>query len=151
MKYPSTWTKKDDGDIAAEIANALKWSWDVPADKVKARVEKGWVTLEGELEWNVQSDAATRAVRNLVGVTGVSNSIKIKPHASEAVEKADIESALKRNWSVSSEDIRVQVAGHKATRTGTVDSWYQKDEAERIAWNAPGVWNVANELLVEYA
>jgi osmotically-inducible protein OsmY len=103
------------------------------------------------LEWNYQSDAAEEAVRNLVGVMGVSNNIKIKSRTEEVVEKAAIDSALKRNWSLSDQEIRVSVFGHTATLTGTVDSWYQKDEAERLAWNAPGVWKVGNELVVEYA
>jgi osmotically-inducible protein OsmY len=84
-------------------------------------------------------------------VAGVSNNIKVKPRTDDVIEKADIESALKRNWSVADQDILVSVSGHKATLTGTVDSWYQKDEAGRIAWNAPGVWNVGNDLIVEYS
>jgi len=150
VKYASNWAKKDDAAVAAEIVNAFKWNWEVPSDKVKARVEKGWVTLEGELEWNFQSDSALKAVRNLTGVTGVSNNIRIKSRSEDAIETSDIENALKRNSSISDEDIRVKVSGHKATLTGTVDSWYQKDEAGRIAWNAPGVWSVENDLLVEY-
>ncbi len=150
IKYPGNWAKKDDGDIAVEIVNAFKWNWEVPADKVKAKVEKGWITLEGELEWKFQSDAATKAVRNLLGVTGVMNNIRIKSSNNDVIEKEDIESALERNSSVSDQDIEVKVIGHKATLTGTVDTWYQKDEASRIAWNAPGVWNVENELVVEY-
>jgi osmotically-inducible protein OsmY len=150
VKYPSTWAKKDDNDIAAEVVNAFKWNWQIPSDKVKARVEKGWVTLEGELEWKHQSDAATSAVKDLLGVAGVSNNIKIKSTAEDVIEKADIENALERNWSVSAQDIQVKVSGQKATLTGTVDSWYQKDEAGRIAWKAPGVWSVEDELLVEY-
>jgi osmotically-inducible protein OsmY len=151
VKYPSEWAKKDDNDIAAEVVNAFKWNWEVPTGKVKAKVEKAWVTLEGELAWKFQSDAAASAVKALLGVAGVSNNIKIKSQAEDVLEKADIESALERNWSVSDQEIQVKVSGHKATLTGTVDSWYQKDEAGRIAWNAPGVWNVENELRVEYA
>ena len=151
IKYPNSWAKKDDSDIATEIVNAFKWNWEVPSDKVKARVEKGWVTLEGELEWNYQSDAAKDAVRNLLGVTGVTNNIRVKSRTDEAIEKDEIESALKRNWTLSDKDIRVTVSGHKATLAGVVDSWYQKDEAARLAWNAPGVWFVGNELVVEYA
>ena len=151
IKYPSSWAKKDDNDIATEVVNAFKWKFEVPSDKVTARVEKGWVTLEGQVDWTFQSVAAKEAVRNLLGVTGVSNNIKVKPATEDAIEKADIESALRRNWSVSDNDIRVTVSGHKATLTGTVDSWYQKEEAGRIAGNAPGVWNVGNDLVVEYA
>ena len=151
VKYGVNWGKKDDNEIATEIVNAFKWHWEVPADKISARVEKGWVTLDGQVEWNFQSNAAKAAVANLLGVTGVSNNLKIKSLTDDAIEKEDIESALKRNWSVSGKDIRVAVSDHKATLTGTVDSWYQKDEAGRIAWRAPGVWNVGNELVVEYA
>jgi osmotically-inducible protein OsmY len=151
IKYPSSWAKKDDNDIAAEIVNAFKWSPDIPSTQVTARVEKGWVTLEGQVEWNFQSDASKESVRGLSGVTGVSNNIKVRSRSEDAIEKADIESALRRNWSLAHKDISVTVSGHKATLKGMVDSWYQKDEAERIAWNATGVWNVGNELVVEYA
>jgi osmotically-inducible protein OsmY len=150
IKYPNSWAGTDDSDIATEVVNAFKWNPDVPAAQVTAKVEKGWVTLDGQVEWNFQSDAAKLSVRSLSGVTGVSNNIKVKSRAEDAIEKSAIESALKRNWSLSSKDIRVAVSGHKATLNGMVDSWYQKDEAERIAWNAPGVWNVGNELVVDY-
>jgi osmotically-inducible protein OsmY len=100
VKYASDWAKKDDNDIATEIVNAFKWNWEVPADKVTARVEKGWVTLEGQVEWNFQRDHAQEAVKNLLGVTGVSNNVTVKPRTEDAIEKADIESALQRNWSV---------------------------------------------------
>jgi osmotically-inducible protein OsmY len=150
VKFNSSFGKKDDNEIAAEVVNAFKWNWRVPNDKVKVKVENGWITLDGDLAWNYEREAAKDAVKNLLGVTGVSNNIQIKSDATEAAEKSDIESALKRNWSIYDNDIDVKVSGHKATLTGTVDSWYQKDEAGRIAFNAPGVWSVENELLVDY-
>jgi osmotically-inducible protein OsmY len=151
VKYSSTWAKKDDNEIATEILHALKWNWRVPTDKVKVQVEKGWVTLGGELEWNYQREAAKDAVRNLLGVTGVSNNITILPEAQDLIEKKNVESALRRNWwSVNDSDITVKVLGNKVTLTGTVKSWYQKSEAARIAWNAPGIRTVDNELAVEY-
>jgi osmotically-inducible protein OsmY len=150
VKFNNSWAKTSDGEIATEVLNAFKWNWRVPNDKVKVKVESGWVTLEGELEFNYQADAAKDAVKNLLGVTGVSNNIKIKSTTMEVAEKADIESALKRNWSIYDNDIDVKVSGHKATLTGTVDSWYQKEEAGRITFNAPGVWSVDNELVVDY-
>ena len=150
VKFSNGFGKKDDNEIANEVVNAFKWNWRIPNDKVKVKVERGWVTLEGELEWNSQKEAATNAVKNLLGVTGVSNSITIKSDAMETIEKADIESALKRNWSIYDKDITVKVSGHKATLSGTVDSWYQRNEAGKIAFNAPGVWTVNNELIVDY-
>jgi osmotically-inducible protein OsmY len=141
---------KNDNEIATEVVNAFKWSWEVPSDKVKIKIEDGWVTLSGEVAWNYQKEAAKKSVRNLTGVKGVTNSITIKAESHEAVEQKEIEYALKRNWSLDGEDIHVNVSGTNVTLSGTVDSWYQKDEAGRIAWNAPGVWSVNNELTIDY-
>jgi osmotically-inducible protein OsmY len=150
VKYSNNGAKKDDNEIATEIVNAFKWNWRIPNDKVKVRVEKGWVTLEGELEFNYQREAAKDAVKNLLGVTGVSNDITIKSEIQDQIEKRDIENAFKRNWSLNDRDITVKVSGHKVTLTGTVNSSYQKSEAGLAAWNAPGVWTVNNELFVSY-
>ncbi|MBC6110971.1 BON domain-containing protein [Pedobacter fastidiosus] len=144
------WGAKEDGDIAREVLNALKWSWQVPNDKVEVKVEKGWVTLEGELSWNYQKDAAKTAIKNLLGVKGVINSIKIASEVKDAVEKGDIERAIARNWSINDQDIHVNVSGNRVTLSGEVSSLFQKDEAQRIAWNAPGVWYVDNEISVQY-
>ena len=150
LNFGRSWDKKDDNEIATEVINALKWNWQVPNDKVKVKVEKGWVTLQGKLEWNYQKDAAKAAVGNLLGVTGVSNNITIKSEAEDQIEKRDIENAFRRNWSLDDKDITVKVLEHKVTLSGTVDSWYQKDEAARITWNAPGVWEIDNKLVVNY-
>jgi osmotically-inducible protein OsmY len=114
------------------------------------KVEKGWVTLEGELNWNYQKLAAKDLVKNLLGVTGVSNNITIKSETKGQIEKKDIENALRRNWSLGDKNIQVKVSGHNVTLTGAVTSWPQKDCAGQIAWNAPGVWTVDNELFVEF-
>jgi len=150
IKFGSNWSKKDDNEIATEVVNALRWNWQIPGDKVKVKVEKGWVTLSGELQWNFQKEATKDAVKNLLGVTGVSNKITIKSDTRDRIEEKDIESALRRNWSIADKDIGVKVSGHTVTLTGMVNSWYQREEAERIAWNAPGVWVVDNELVIEY-
>ena len=144
------WGKTTDAEIAAEVLRVLKWNWKVPNNKVKVKVEDGLITLEGDLHWNYQREAAKTAIQNLMGVTGVTNNIKIQSESDDAVEKMSIESALRRNWSVNDDDIHVEVSGTTVTLTGTVKSWYQRDEAEKIAWNALGVWSVDNELIVEY-
>ena len=141
---------KDDNEIAHNVLNAFNWNWEVPKDKIKITVENGWVRLEAELQWNYQKEAAKKSVHNLVGVKGISNDIIIKSEANDKIEKGNIESALARHWSLNSEDIQVEVSDNKVTLSGIVDSWYERTEAERIAWNAPGVWQVQNELVLEF-
>lgn len=150
VHYDSFWSKKTDEDIANEVINALQWNWNVPNDSVKTKVEDGWVTLEGDLAWNYQRESAQNAVKNLVGVKGLTCNIKIKSDTSDNVEKVAIEKALSRNWSINDNDIEVKVNSNEVTLSGTVDSYFQKDEAEKIAWKAPGVWTVNNELSVGY-
>jgi osmotically-inducible protein OsmY len=142
-------SKKNDTEIANEIVNAFKWNWSIPDDKVKVIVEDGWVTLEGELEWNSQKKAAEKAVSNLIGVKFVTNNITIKSDVYDKINQRDIERALERNNSINHRHMRVTVSGNRVTLYGTADSWYDKDEAARIAWNAPGVWKVENDLNVE--
>ncbi len=149
VRYPSSYSKTN-AEIADEVVAALKARWDVADEKVKVKVESGWVTLTGELSWHFQKEAAHDAIKGLMGVTGVTNNITIKSESMEAVEKADIESALKRNWAFCDSDIHVKVTGHRATLTGTVNSLYRKDKAGSIAWNAPGIWSVDNELVVDW-
>ncbi|WP_225869564.1 BON domain-containing protein [Pedobacter psychroterrae] len=141
---------KEDEEIAREVLNALKWNWQVPGEKITVKVEDGWITLTGTINWNYQKDAAKNAVKNLLGVKGVTNNITIESEIHDAVEKKQIESAIDRNWSINAQDIQVKVSGNRVTLTGTVNSIYQKDEAQRMAWNAPGVWFVDNELEIEY-
>ena len=140
----------DDADIAKEVVKAFKWDWQVPNDKVTVTVEKGWVTLDGALHWNFQRSAAVKAARKQLGVAGVTNKIVIESISTEAVEQADVESALRRSAAIDDARIQVAVAGHAVTLSGAVGSWYQKEEAERLAWQAPGIWHVHNELLVHY-
>lgn len=149
IKYNGT-GKKDDAQIAADILSAFTWNWEFPSEKVKVKVEAGWVTLEGELNWNYQRESAKNSVKNISGVLGVTNQIKISHSSDDEIEKRDIEHALERNWAVDDRNIKVHVTGSQVTLNGKVHSLYQKDEAGRIAWKAPGVLTVANELVVEY-
>jgi osmotically-inducible protein OsmY len=140
---------KSDSEIARDVLNAFKWNLEVPNDKVKVKVENGWVTLEGSLQWNYEKVAANTSISKIIGIKGVSNYISISSDVIDDIEKMDIERAIKRNWSLDDKNIIVEVLGSKVTLLGTVDSGYQKEEAGRISWNAPGVLFVDNKLVIE--
>ena len=149
VKFGSDQEKKDDSEIADEIIKAAKGNWDIPKDKIKAKVENGWVTLSGEVDFYYQKEAVEDLVKNYSGVTGVTNNITIE-ESDDQVEEKDIEKALRRNWFIDDSNIEVHVSNHDVTLTGSVESWFERDKAEQIAWNALGVWNVNNQLVVDY-
>ncbi|MEI3789342.1 MULTISPECIES: BON domain-containing protein [unclassified Chryseobacterium] len=148
VKLPSSWTKAD-AEVAKEVLDALKSNYSIPNDKIMIKVEDGWVTLEGELPWHYQKEEVERAVKYLTGVKGLIDKIKVKSELDDAIQKKDIEDALKRS-SIYDSEIKVSVLGTTATLTGTANSLYQKEEAGRIAWKTRGIWNVKNELEVNY-
>lgn len=149
IDYGSSFTMSD-AEIAKDVLSAWRYNWEVPNNQIKVKVENGWVSLEGEVPWKYQEEAAEKAIKNLSGVKGISNLIKVKSESTDILEKKDVEDALKRNWSINSKDIKVEVQYNNVKLKGLVHSLYQKEEAGRLAWNAPGVRSVANELAVVY-
>ena len=139
--------KLGDEEIASHTANRLQWDSAFPNGTVKAKVEKGWVTLTGEVDWNYQRDAAENDVRRLWGVVGVSNDIAIKPKPNASNIRDKIMVALDRSW-VNRATIDVTALGGKVTLTGTVDTSLERDEAGSTAWAAPGTTSVQNDLTV---
>jgi osmotically-inducible protein OsmY len=137
--------KRTDADIARNAASVLQWMTNLPKDSVKVMVENGIVTLSGELPWQYQRIAASDAVRYLAGVTGVYNTIAIKPAATSAVVKNQIEDALKRQANIDAQKISVSVAGAEVTISGVVHSWAERNLVTHSAWGTPGVRNVVDQ------
>jgi osmotically-inducible protein OsmY len=146
VKLPSSAVRTDE-EIAKAAKQALESSWEIPAS-VKVSVEKGWLTLHGEVEWHYQKEAAERKVRDIVGVRGVINQIEIKPKVKPDDVKRRIESALIRTAETDAKNIQVEVKDGRVVLRGRVHSWYEKEEAKREAWLAPGVREVVDELVI---
>lgn len=146
--------RKSDTEIAEAVINALKWHSAVQEEKIKIKVEDGIVKLEGEVEWEYQRNNAKIAIENLTGVRSVINLILVKPKVSASDIEKRISSAFHRSATIDSEKITASVSGNKVILSGTVSSYAEKEEAERVAWAAPGVSSVDSKLEIkipEYA
>lgn len=139
-------SKRTDGDVAQAVENVLEWTSSLPAGAIKVMVEGGWVTLSGDVDWQYQRQAATDSVRCLMGVTGVSDQISIKPSVTATAVKSDIEAALKRTSIADARQISVAVHGSDVTLSGTVHSWDERCTATNSAWGTPGVRNVVDMM-----
>ena len=138
---------KTDEEIARAALNALQWNYSVPND-IKVSVQKGWVTLNGEAEWDYQRNAAKNSVSELLGVSGVTNMITIKSKVQPSDIQTRIEEALKRSAESEGKKISVSVSGDKVTLTGNVHSISEKEDAKFAAWMAPGIMTVENNLTI---
>ena len=141
-------TKRGDDDIAAAVVDRLSWDASIPRDSVKVKVEKGWVTLTGEVDWYYQKSAVEQEIRWLFGVVGVSNQVTIKLRPDTGKIGDDISHALHRSWLFDSKTINVSATGGHIRLTGTVRSPYESQVAATTAWAAPGATAVENDLRI---
>jgi osmotically-inducible protein OsmY len=141
-------TKRSDDDIAAAAIYRLAWNVSVPKDSVIVRVENGWVTLTGQVDWWYQREAVEHDIRPLLGVVGVSNQTTIKPRVDTATLSDDITHALHRSWYFNPDNIHVRADGGRIVLTGTVQSPHDRQVAAETAWSAPGATNVENDIAV---
>jgi osmotically-inducible protein OsmY len=148
VRLPST-DQRPDPDIARDAVEALKMQLPFSYQNVKVIVRDGWITLEGEAEWNYQKEKAEMAVRSVKGGKGVINAVTVKPKVAAAEIKRKIEEALKRSAEVDAKNIQVEASDGEVVLKGTVHSWVEREEAERAAWLAPGIRRVEDRIVVQ--
>lgn len=147
IKLPSG-HERTDRDIATAALNALKWSSFVPEECVKVKVEDGRITLEGEVEWQFQKKSATSALKNLIGLQGINNHLKVKPQITPIIVKDVIRKALERRADVEADRIDIITEGGKIILKGNVRSWTEKAAVEQAVWSTPGVVEVKDEMRI---
>jgi osmotically-inducible protein OsmY len=147
VKLPDRITP-DDANIAQRALSALDWNVAVPKGRVKLTVAQGWITLEGEVEWYYQKNAAEDAVRNLMGVRGITNAMVLRPRLQAGEVKDKIEAALRRNAEIDAKHISVEAHAGTVVLRGDVRSWAEHEDAVHAAWSAPGVINVEDHIAI---
>ena len=140
--------ERPDPEIARDAIQRIKSELPFARDEIRVVVKSGWVTLEGEVEWNYQRGRAEAAVRRVRGLKGVTNSIEVKPHVAPSEIRRKIEDALRRAAEIDAGRITVETVGSEVILRGTVRSWAERQEAERAAWWAPGVSKVDNRIII---
>jgi osmotically-inducible protein OsmY len=138
----------NDDEIALRAANVIDWDSSIPDGEVKIKVENGYVTLSGEVDWRYQANRARDHAAALSGVRGVTNLISVKPHVTPGDVKQRIEKALTRSAEIEAKAIKVKVLGGQVTLEGEVDAWHDRDVARQAAWAAPGVKSVVDHIRI---
>lgn len=142
--------KTADPEIARRILDIFAWDVTIPDDRIDVKVENGWVTLTGNVDWRYQRDAAYRAASKIHGVTGVTNLVDVSklPTAHDVRER--IVAAIKRSADIDAGAITVLTDGGKVMLGGRVKAWHERDVAERAAWAVPGVTKVEDDIIVAF-
>ena len=147
VRMPSV-DERPDPEIARDAVSSIKGQLPISSERIKVIVKNGWVTLEGQVEWQYQKNTAENAVRRIKGVKRVSNLIVLKPRAEPTEIKNKIMEAFKRNAELDANRIHIEANGSEVILKGTVRSWIEREEAERVAWSAPGVTRVEDRIVV---
>lgn len=145
---PALCDATDDDEIAKRALTMIAWNHDLPDQSIQAKVQKGWITLTGEVEWQYQRDKIQKAVHGLAGVTGMSNYIEIKPRVRVANIQKRIEDAFQRDAELAAHSIRVSVTNDEVTLEGKVSTLFERSAAVRAAWSAAGVRSVSDKITV---
>jgi len=140
--------KTNDAEIAKRILDILDYDVVVPDQSISVKVEHGWVTLSGTVDWNFERQAAYKDAGRITGVVGVTNLIAVRKLVMARDVKERIVDALKRAAGSEANAIQVATLDGTVNLRGNVHSLHERQVAERAAWAAPGVTQIRDELVI---
>ncbi|PTQ11591.1 ornithine aminotransferase [Sphingomonas oleivorans] len=147
VRFPSD-PKTSDPEIAKRILDVLAWDVTIPDDRISVKVEHGWVTLSGTVDWNYQKETAKKDASKIHGVVGISNLIEVRQLPTSRDIRDRIMSAFRRSANLDANSISVATDGGTVKLSGQVHAWHERQIAERAAWAAPGVNRVEDNIVV---
>jgi osmotically-inducible protein OsmY len=147
VRYPAD-KKSSDGEIAKRILDIFEWDALIPENQISVKVENGWVTLSGTVDWFYQGEAARKAAGKIKGVVGVSNVTQVRPNPRIGEIGNRIAAAFRRSASLDAAAVTVTTVGGKVTLAGKVKAWNERKLAEEAAWSTPGVTKVVDNIVI---
>jgi osmotically-inducible protein OsmY len=142
--------QRSDADLRGAVLQALTLDTLVPST-IDVRVNDGIVALTGKANWHYERYEAETVAGNVPGVKGVVDEVDlVSPGPTADDVEQSIKKAMDRNAKLDAENVSVESSNGTITLRGTVRSWADHDQAVAAAWQAPGVTNVKDHILVAY-
>jgi osmotically-inducible protein OsmY len=144
-----------DSQLQSSVLEELKWRPSVNAAHIGVTAKNGVVTLTGQVAHYTEKSEAEETAKAVYGVKGIANDIKIEFAGSFQPSDQDIAqaalNAMKWDFQVPNDKIKVIVKNGWVTLEGAVDWEYQKSAAGRCVRNLMGVVAVSNMVTLKPA
>ncbi len=137
-----------DVEVASAVRRALNWDVFTP-ESIIGSVRNGAVTLECQVAWAFEREAAEHAIRYLAGVVSVKNNVLVRSGPSTSEVRENIQCALGPDGTIDNRSIHIEVSGGVVTLTGHAPSLEAVEDAVAAARGALGVVEVVDQVMIQ--